>query len=396
MELPKLESRIMLEGPNGVGKTSIARILSQRLGAEVYAPFAGRKDIYELWFKDPNAAMSLSIDILESLPNVGIFDRYHLTPQTMINHPLSFLKLISDRDLLVSLDADIETLRGRLSSKNEPEDVDSEGFYKPHYYRLADNWNAMYLQTDNMTVNEIVELILNRYQDVISGKQHKIKEGRSKIVYRKCNNIIVELKPSLDSVTYHRSENVVGTELLRNSICEKFIRALQSNSIEVIDYNRLSSNSYSCDYCYSLPFEVIVKKTAVGTTITDCPGLFYPNMPFKKPIVRFDYRCDPKDITIPRDYIINYGLDPEQLENTSSNAFSVLQDLLKNAGYELIDLCFVYGFTLDGSIKIISEISPDGMRIRKDGQSYDKDLFRNGYGDDCIISNWEKLLEDLS
>ena len=48
-------------------------------------------------------------------------------------------------------DPDIETLRGRLSSKKEPEDVDSEGFYKPHYHRLADNLPFLYPKAPHLS-----------------------------------------------------------------------------------------------------------------------------------------------------------------------------------------------------------------------------------------------------
>ena len=395
MSVLELKSRIIVEGPNCVGKTTITKELAQRFKSELYAPFSGRDDLYDLWFSDPIEATEICLDILSTLPDVGVFDRYHLTPQTMVNNPLAFVNLISDNDLIVSLDAENETLKTRMLKKGQPETVDKVGYYRPHYNRLADNWNTMLIKVDNLTVDEIINMIVNRYSQLVNGERFKVKEGRSKKVFRQSNNLIIELKPSLDSLTYRKSTNTPGTEVLRISIHEKFVEVLKSNKVEVIDFTRLGNSSYTCEYFYSTPFEVIVKNRAVGTTIVDCPGLFTTNMPFSSPIVRFDYRCEPKDIAIPTDYVRNYGIDAAFIKSNSLQAFEALYDKLKSKGYELIDLCFVYGFNRKGELKIISEISPDGMRIRKDGESFDKDLFRNGFDDKKIISNWTKLLHDL-
>ncbi len=396
MTTPKLVSKIIIDGINGVGKTTIAKKLSTYFCSKVYAPFSGRDDIFKLWFSDPGLAKKLSIELLRELPSVGIFDRYHLTPQVMVNSPLEFVNFISDKDLIVTLDAEVDTIRKRLSMRNEPEEIDANGFCRPHMNRLSNNWNAMYIKTDTISEDEIVFMIIDRYNELINGEKFKIRDGKSKTIYRHGNKIIVKLKPSLDSYTYGRSKTINGTEILRNAFIEKFVATLKNDSIEVMDYTKMSPDSYATDYSFSMPFEVIVKSKAVGTTIIDCPGLFYLNMPFAKPIVRFDYRRTPKDLTIPNDYILNYGIDPLFLESNSVKAFESLRKMLFNKGYELVDLCFVYGFSLNGAVKIISEISPDGMRIRKDGKSYDKDLFREGFADKHILESWSKLLSDLT
>ncbi len=390
-----LTPRIIVEGPNGVGKSSVCRMLSDRLGIQMHSPFATRRDIYELWFKDPRKALEMSVETLKNMPSSGVFDRFHLTPQTMVNHPLTFLPIMSENDITVCLDADLDTLRKRLMMKGSPEDVDAEGFYRPHYARLANDWNAMFLSTDNLSVEDICALVSERLQAVLDSKSYLMKEGRSKAIYRQGNKVTVVLKPTLDSYTHGKSQVLPGTDILRNRFFEKAVRVLQSANIPVIGYSREGLSSYSCEYCYSIPFECIVKTRATGTTLVDSPGLFYPDMPFLYPVVRFDYRTSPRDIPAPRSYILNYGMDPNILEEYAIKAFSALELWLKNSGYELVDICFVFGFSSDGKVKIISEISPDGMRVRRMGKSFDKDLFREGAPGDEIIRAWTRLIDDL-
>ena len=388
--------KIIIEGPNAVGKSTISKELAKRISYKVNAPFSNRRDLYDLWFSDPKKALEISIDILSNYPSYGIFDRYHLTPQTMMNHPLLFLKYINNEDIIVSLDAETSTLKARQNMKTIKEDVDPDLFYKPHYARLSESWNALYIDSTHLSINDVVNKILLRYNNIINNNTFLVKEGRSKRIWRKGNKFVIELKPSLDSYTHGKSNNIIGTEVLRNQFFEKAIKVLSREGVPVLNYQTEGIASYSCEYCYSLPFEFIVKMRAVGTTLIDCPGLFYPNMPFPTPVVRFDYRTDPRDMPVPSGYLLNFGLDPTEMAGIAEKAVLVLSKWLSDAGYELIDICFIFGFSKDEKIKIISEISPDCMRVKRDGKSYDKDLFRQGASDECIKNAWKKIIKDLA
>lgn len=388
--------RVLIEGPNCVGKTTIAKTISQELNLNFYEPFKNQCELYKLWFSNPIKALNESIELLADMPRRGVFDRFHLTPQTMINHPLQFLPLISPNDVTFLLNASSDVLKHREKLRGEPEEVDPEHFYKPHYERLGSSWNACCVDTSDLDIESVCELIINRIRDEKNNKKILINEGRSKLIYRVGDKLLVQLKPSLHSFTYEKKENIPGTEVLRNIFYEKAIKILKQNDLPVIDYQKSSKSSYTCEYCYSLPFEFIVKMRAVGTTLVDCPGLFYPNMPFPQPVVRFDFRCEPRDIAVPAGYLDNFGLDSILLGGMIKKAALVLDEWFKEANYELVDICFVLGYSRSGQLKIISEISPDCMRVRKDNKSYDKDLFRFGESSSMILDSWAQLIEDLS
>jgi len=391
----ELSSKIIIEGPNGVGKTTISKMLADYFGTTCYSPYSGTNSLYHKWYDNPQEALNQVENILSSMPSTGVFDRYHLTPQTMVNQPLTFLKFINDGDLTVLLDAESQTLKKRLAQKSTTEDIDASGYFRSHFNRLADNWNALYIKTDNMFPNQIVDVIVERYSQIKERREFLLKEGKSKIIHQKSDRMIVTLIPTLTTYTYQKHQIINGTEILRNSIFEIFAGELVKNNISIIDYKYISENKYSSEFCFTFPFEVIVKNRATGTTLINCPGLFTKNMPFFSTVVRFDYRREHNDIAIPTDYVRNYGIDTDFLKDNSLRAFNILKTILANIGYELIDLCFIYGFDLKGNIKIVSEISPDGMRIIKNGESFDKDLFRCDYDVSKIILNWNKLLDDL-
>ena len=58
----------------------------------------------------------------------------------------------------------------------------------------------------------------------------------------------------------------------------------------------------------------------------------------------------------------------------------ILQKIFDSIGLTLVDFKLEFGYDLGHSIFLADELSPDGMRLWKDGQSFDKDLFRKEQG----------------
>ncbi len=219
--------------------------------------------------------------------------------------------------------------------------------------------------------------------------------GKSKIVYKVSDDhCLVELIPTLTSFTYKRHQLVEGTDKLRLDFYDMAIEVLSANGILSAYKFRVSEKMYVSELCSNPPFEVIVKNRAIGSTLIKYPGLFPMNKKFDSPIVKFDYRIDPEDTPIAEDYIREYGLDVELMKSIALKTNSVLSDWLKPL--ELYDFCIVLGIDNDGRYKIISEISPDGMRLRSTGnESFDKDLFRRGEKPEVIVKVWSDLIANL-
>jgi phosphoribosylaminoimidazole-succinocarboxamide synthase len=59
----------------------------------------------------------------------------------------------------------------------------------------------------------------------------------------------------------------------------------------------------------------------------------------------------------------------------------------------LVDFKLEFGYDADKNLLLADELSPDGMRLWKDGKSFDKDLFRKEEG--SIVEAYQYILSKL-
>ena len=90
------------------------------------------------------------------------------------------------------------------------------------------------------------------------------------------------------------------------------------------------------------------------------------------------------------------GYGPEVLQEMGTVARDVnyiLKNIFRDIGLTLVDFKLEFGYDSGQNLLLADELSPDGMRLWKDGQSFDKDLFRNEKGD--IVSAYKYILKQL-
>ncbi|MCN0177309.1 phosphoribosylaminoimidazolesuccinocarboxamide synthase [Salinispora arenicola] len=216
--------------------------------------------------------------------------------------------------------------------------------------------------------------------------------GRSKKVwFVEPGRCVVEMIPSLRSFTHDRDELMDGTAELRLDFFEYVSGVLAKAGVPTVFRERLGPITYLADYRPAVPFEVIVKNRATGSTTRKYPGLFEEGRVFAPPVVKFDYRTDPEDQPIGEDYLRRTGVDVEAYRRLALACNTVLHTLV--SPLELWDFCLVIAPDEERGLVINSEISPDCMRLRRaDGEPYDKDLFRRGASREQIIERWTELM----
>ncbi|SCF06495.1 phosphoribosylaminoimidazole-succinocarboxamide synthase [Micromonospora haikouensis] len=217
-------------------------------------------------------------------------------------------------------------------------------------------------------------------------------EGRSKRLWLLGDGTcVVELIPSLRSFTHDRDEMFQETGRQRLDFYELAAGRLARVGVRTAYRGRLDAITYVADYVPAPPFEVIVKNVATGSTTRKYPGLFAEGHRFVPPVVKYDFRIDPEDQPIAEDYLRACGVPVDRFHDVALRCNEVLRDWL--SPLDLWDFCLVVASAADGSAVIISEVSPDCMRLRDEaGRALDKDLFRQGATEEELVTRWEVLL----
>ena len=101
-------------------------------------------------------------------------------------------------------------------------------------------------------------------------------------------------------------------------------------------------------------------------------------------MVEFFYKDDAlHDPLLTREHIRVMGLaEPAELEELRAQALKVNDEigaLFDRAGLQLVDFKLEFGRS-DGELLLADEFSPDTCRLWRDGESFDKDVFRRGDG----------------
>ena len=221
-------------------------------------------------------------------------------------------------------------------------------------------------------------------------------EGRSKRIWMLPGSLcVVEMIPSLRSYTYGRDELVEDTGPLRLDFYQRAAAQLAKDGIRTGFVRRLAPTVYLSEFHEAPPFEVIVKNRAVGSTLVKYPGLFEANATLPRPVVKFDYRIDPEDQPIGEDYLRALGVPVEEFRRLALAVNDTLVTWL--APLEVWDFCLIFGLDPQGEPVLISEVSPDCMRLRHpDGSSLDKDLFRHGASAKELVTAWQRLLDEVA
>jgi len=151
----------------------------------------------------------------------------------------------------------------------------------------------------------------------------------------------------------------------------------------------------SCKKVEIIPLEVVVRNVAAGSIVRQTT--IEKGSEFKWPLVEYFLKDDSKnDPLLTQDRIIQMGYNMEdvgEMEIMAREVNLLIQSIFDEIGLTLVDIKFEFGYDVNKKLLLADELSPDGMRIWKDGKSFDKDLFRNDEGD--LMVAYRYILEEL-
>ena len=144
-----------------------------------------------------------------------------------------------------------------------------------------------------------------------------------------------------------------------------------------------------------IPIEVVVRNIAAGSIVRQTT--LEEGRIINWPLVEFYLKDDAKDdplLTEDRICLMVYGGEIDELIYQAREINAILKEIFYEIGLTLVDFKLEFGYDCNDNLLLADELSPDGMRLWKDGQSFDKDLFRKEKGN--IIDAYQYILDKLT
>ena len=143
-----------------------------------------------------------------------------------------------------------------------------------------------------------------------------------------------------------------------------------------------------------IPIEVVVRNVAAGSIVRQTT--LEEGKIFNWPLVEYYLKDDEKDdplLTEDRISLMGYGDVLKDLEYTAREVNAFLKSIFDKIGLTLVDFKLEFGYDSEQNLLLADELSPDGMRLWREGKSFDKDLFRKGEGD--VVKAYQYILSKL-
>ena len=155
-----------------------------------------------------------------------------------------------------------------------------------------------------------------------------------------------------------------------------------------------TNKSMICKKVDIVPLEVVVRNIAAGSIVRETT--IEEGYEFKWPLVEFYLKDDERDDPLLTDQrlIQMRVMDiAGNMEILARDINDMLKEIFLEIGLVLVDFKLEFGYDSNGNLLLADELSPDGMRLWKDGESFDKDIFRKDKGN--LIQAYKTILNDL-
>ena len=176
-------------------------------------------------------------------------------------------------------------------------------------------------------------------------------------------------------------------------ISEILFKELEKYGIRTHYIDRYPVAIMSCKKVDIIPIEVVVRNVATGSIVRQTT--LEEGRIFNWPLVEYYLKDDEKDDPLLTEHRIrlmgDYPLG--DMEHIAREVNGILSKIFREIGLTLVDFKLEFGYDSEQNLLLADELSPDGMRIWREGKSFDKDLFRKEKGD--IVEAYNHILSEL-
>jgi len=223
----------------------------------------------------------------------------------------------------------------------------------------------------------------------------EILQGKVKTVFSTSEPDVVLIQYE-DKVTAGNGRKVdfpEGKGAVCCEISEFLFKELERYGIRTHYIDRYPVSIMSCKKVDIIPIEVVVRNVATGSIVRQTT--IKEGRIFNWPLVEYYLKDDEKDDPLlTEDRIRLMGDYPlRDMEQTAREVNGIMSKIFREIGLTLVDFKLEFGYDVNKNLLLADELSPDGMRLWREGKSFDKDLFRKGKGD--IVEAYKEILKNL-
>ena len=226
----------------------------------------------------------------------------------------------------------------------------------------------------------------------------EIIQGKVKTVFETSepNQVLIQYEDKVTAGNGRKVDFPEGKGEVCCQISEFLFEKLEEKGIRTHYISTVPVAIMCCKRVEIIPIEVVVRNVAAGSIVRQTT--LEEGRIINWPLVEYYLKDDEKDdplLTEDRINLMGYGDELPTLEHHAREINAILKETFSNIGLTLVDLKLEFGYDADHNLLLADELSPDGMRLWKEGtnESYDKDLFRKDEGD--IVNTYQYILSKL-
>jgi len=225
----------------------------------------------------------------------------------------------------------------------------------------------------------------------------KIIKGKVKTVFTTAepDKVLIQYEDRVTAGNGKKIDFPQGKGKVCMEISEFLFKLMEENGIKTHYLNTFPERIMSCKSVDIIPIEVVVRNVAAGSIVrqTTLEEGRIINWPLVEWYLKDDEKDDP---LLTMDRILLMGHDIQTINEMGTVARDVnylLKNIFRKIGLTLVDFKLEFGYDSEQNLLLADELSPDGMRLWREGESFDKDLFRKGKGD--IVEAYQYILDEL-
>jgi len=223
----------------------------------------------------------------------------------------------------------------------------------------------------------------------------KITVGKVKTVFTTSepDKVLIQYEDKVTAGNGKKVDYPEGKGKVCMEISAFLFQQLEKAGIQTHYLDTFPERIMSCKKVDIIPIEVVVRNIATGSIVRQTT--LEEGRIFNWPLVEFYLKDDEKDDPLLTEDRINLMGDypVRRMKQIAREINAILEEIFRKIDLTLVDFKLEFGYDSGQNLLLADELSPDGMRLWKEGESFDKDLFRKNQGD--IVVAYRNIYNQL-